>query len=100
MRKNFKGYTLVELLLSLAVFSVVMIVIGSMVSSTTAVYRDENFELTMQEDASLVMAQLDELLMDATQFSGSGPYSITNAGTNYTISTSGNQLLKQLLVLL
>ena len=92
MRKNFKGYTLVELLLSLAVFSVVMIVIGSMVSSTTAVYRDENFELTMQEDASLVMAQLDELLMDATQFSGSGPYSITNAGTNYTISTSGNQL--------
>ena len=93
MKNNFKGYTLVELLLSLAVFSVVMVIIGSMVSSTTALYRNENFEITMQEDASLVMAQLDELLIDATEFNQtSTSYKVKNSGTTYEIYSSGDKL--------
>lgn len=93
MKNNFKGYTLVELLLSLAVFSIVMIIIGGVVSSTSTMYRNESFEVTMQEDASLVIAQLDELLMDATSFEklASG-YKLTNSGQKYIIYSSGKNL--------
>ena len=93
MKNNFKGYTLVELLLSLAVFSIVMVIIGSMVSSTTALYRNENFEIAMQEDASLVMAQIDELLIDATDFSTTATsYKVKNSGNEYEIYSSGDKL--------
>ena len=93
MKNNFKGYTLVELLLSLAVFSIVMVIIGSMVSSTTALYRNENFEIAMQEDASLVMAQIDELLIDATDFSTTATsYKVKNSGNEYELYSSGDKL--------
>lgn len=64
MRLNNKGYTLTELLITLAIFSVVMLGIIQIMSTTSATYRDENFEINMQTQASMLMSQMDELLMD------------------------------------
>lgn len=92
--KNFKGYSLIELLISVALFGIVMISITSILASSSNAYKNETFEIKMQEDSSLVLAQLDELLIEATSFSipSGNNYTIVNNGTTYNINYDGNNL--------
>ncbi len=64
--KNNKGYSLVELLLTLVVFGFVMIGIVTIMRTTTVSYKDGNAEVTMQTEAQIVTNQIEELLVDAT----------------------------------
>ena len=64
MFKN-KGYTLAELLVSIAILSVVMVSIFALMSSTLKTYTISSSEIELQEDAQVVGNQLEELLCDA-----------------------------------
>lgn len=70
--KNNKGYTLVELLLSIAIFSVVMISIVSIMRSASISYRDESAEINLQENAQILLSQLEEMMVDCKDFNKSG----------------------------
>lgn len=101
MRKSNKGFTLVELLMAVAVFSIVMVGIISIMSSSLKAYSNSNLDVNVQEDAQLVANQLEELLSDATAIdndSVTGGYKVSrvkNDGTvleDYTIYQSGDKI--------
>ena len=73
MRLKNKGYTLVELLLSIAVFAIVMVGIASIMSSTLKAYSSANIDVTVQEDCQIAANQIEELLCDASSISAYDP---------------------------
>jgi len=73
MRLKNKGYTLVELLLSIAIFSIVMVGIASIMSSTLKAYSSANIDVTVQEDCQIAANQIEELLCDASSISAYDP---------------------------
>lgn len=79
MRNN-KGYSLAELLLSMAIFSIVMLSIVTVMRNVSISYRNENTEVSLQENAQLVLSQMEELLVDCK--------SVSKAGNTYTIVDS------------
>ena len=96
MRIKNKGYTLVELLLSIAVFAIVMVGIASIMSSTLKAYSNANIDIAVQEDCQMAANQLEELLCDAKSIS---PYDASvgwqfqeNDGTNNIISYDGSKV--------
>ncbi len=92
MKKTNKGFTLVELLMAVAVFSIVMVGIISIMSSSMKAYSKSNLDVDVQEDAQLVANQLEEILTDATSISGNltTGYIVRTDSGNYTISYSDN----------
>lgn len=96
MRIKNKGYTLVELLLSIAVFSIVMVGVASIMSSTLKAYSNANIDIAVQEDCQMAANQLEELLCDAKSIT---PYDASvgwqfqeNDGTNNIISYDGSKV--------
>ena len=63
---NNKGYSLVELLITIVIFGVVMIGIALMMRTTSASYVSGNSEVAMQTEVQIVANQVEELLVDAT----------------------------------
>lgn len=64
MRNN-KGYSLVELLVTLAVFSIVMVTIVTLMSTTANTYGKGQRETELQEEAQIVANQIENLIIDA-----------------------------------
>ena len=62
--KSNKGYSLVELLCALAVFSIVMIGIVALMRTVSVSFKNENYEIEVEKDSQVLMAQLEELLVD------------------------------------
>lgn len=94
MRLKNKGYTLVELLLSIAVFSIVMVGIASIMSSTLKAYSNANIDVSVQEDCQIAANQIEELLCDAKTISA---YDATygwrfNDGANKSIIYDGSKV--------
>lgn len=79
MRSN-KGYTLAELLVSIAIFSIVMLSIVTVMRNVSISYRNEGAEVQLQENSQLLLSQMEELLVDCSEVYGSGidsyPYTI------------------------
>lgn len=80
MRSN-KGYTLAELLISMAIFSIIMVSIVTVMRNVSISYRNENAEVQLQENSQLLLSQIEELLVDCDKLEGEGtvtnPYKIT-----------------------
>ncbi len=70
--KNNKGYTLVELLVSITVFAIAMVSIIAIMRNTLGAYSDANLDVTVQEDAQIVANQIEEMLCDSKSISKSG----------------------------
>lgn len=83
---NNKGYSLVELLLTLAIFGLVMIGIAMIMRTTSVSYRDGSNEVTMQTEAQIVANQIEEIFMD-----GTGGYDSGVSGTSqyFCITSDG-----------
>lgn len=64
---NNKGLSLVELLISIAVFSIVMIAMFTVLSTATRSYNKNRAEAQAQNEAQSLMAQLENIIQDATQ---------------------------------
>ncbi len=97
--KNNKGYTLVELIVSIAIFSVVSVAIFSIMSSSLSAYKRSMFEVDVQENAQIVGNQLEELLCDAKELKGitsdgvnTSSCSFVSEGKDYEITYSGNTI--------
>ncbi|MBQ7834140.1 MAG: prepilin-type N-terminal cleavage/methylation domain-containing protein [Lachnospiraceae bacterium] len=95
-RLNNKGYSLVELMLTLFIFGIVMIGIGLIMRTTTVSYRNGNAEVTMQTEAQIIANQVEELLVDATAVSNKVTldanryyYAITSNGEVHNVMFNG-----------
>ena len=62
--KNNSGYSLFELLVSIAIFSMVMLGIISIMNTTSVFYRGGQQEVRLQEEAQVALNQIEELLID------------------------------------
>lgn len=65
MRNN-KGYTLVELLVTLAVFAIIMGEIGNLIMNSSKLYRNGTYEVELQTEAQQIVQQMEELLIDVS----------------------------------
>ncbi len=64
-KRNNKGYTLVEMLITLAIFGIIMIGIAMMMRTTSISYLRGSREVAMQTEVQIVANQIEELLVDA-----------------------------------
>lgn len=64
-RLNNKGYSLVELMIAMAVFMVIFVEIMAFMNSSQRFYRNSAFEVELQTEAQQVIQQLEEIFIDA-----------------------------------
>ena len=95
MRFKNKGYTLVELILSIAVFGIVMVGIASIMSSTMKAYSNANIDIAVQEDCQMAANQIEELICDAKSITAYDPSVgwTFNDGTEQTIRYDGSKII-------
>lgn len=96
---NNKGYTLVELLLSIAILAIVMAQVANIMYSTTLIYKNGNRDISLQTEAQQIVAMVEELVMDCdgkvTFNSTSNTITIDNKAswmTDYTITLNDDKL--------
>ena len=70
---NQKGFTIVELLIGVAILSIVVVAIGSFMVTGTKTYTSENSDITVQEEAQLALNQISDVVIDTVS-------SVTYAG--------------------
>lgn len=94
--KNNKGYTLVELVLTMAIFGVIMLGVIAIMRSTAVTFNDGADEIAVQTEAQIVASQIEDLMAgtDTLVSFGAGVCTIKKASKDYYIAlnTSENQL--------
>ena len=65
MNQN-KGFSLIELLIAIAILAIIMVMISGFVSSTVAADRRTKRDMQMQEEAQRIYSQLSDAIMQAT----------------------------------
>jgi prepilin-type N-terminal cleavage/methylation domain-containing protein len=105
LRRDERGVTLAELLIAMAILSIVMVIFGSVLASVqTAVVRQGSLSQTI-DDAHLALQQLDHemrsgnVLYDPALENGSGPGAVTSCtgclpGYTLRVYTQTNSLFK------
>lgn len=108
-KRNNKGYSLVELLITIAIFGMVMIGIAMIMRTSSVSYVKGNSEVAMQTEVQIVANQLEELFVDADgaidsgyissggEMNGTQYWKIPKGDYNYYICffTADNELLLQ-----
>ncbi len=84
MRSENKGFSLVELIVVMAIFAVVGVVVGGFLTVTNRTYAVSANELDIQEEAQLVANQLQEMFLD-TALGISYQYLVMDADSNPVI---------------
>ena len=83
-KTNKSGFTLVEMLLTLAILSVVMVGVISIMRSSSSFYKTGVKEVDLQEEAQVATAQIENMLIDATS-------NVTYSGGTYNLVLSDGQ---------
>lgn len=65
MRRNQRGVTIVELIVAVAVLSIVMVGVFSFLLNISGLYSSNNKDLALQNEAQTILAQLDTFLANA-----------------------------------
>jgi prepilin-type N-terminal cleavage/methylation domain-containing protein len=86
MRKDQKGFTLVELLIAVAILSVVTATVAGFIVVGSKTYASANNDITIQQEAQLALNQMSDVMIDTTR-------SINYAG-HRTGSAESQQVLK------
>lgn len=60
-----KGFTLMELIVAMAIGSIVLLMVSVMLVRGTSLFRTENDEVNMRNDYQVVRNQIDQILMEA-----------------------------------
>lgn len=100
---NNKGYSLVELLITLAIFGIVMVGIAMIMRTTSASYVNGSSEVAMQTEVQIVANQIEELLVDADTgvrygvFDGNSFWEIDSKGYSHYVlfDAADNKLMYQ-----
>ena len=66
MRKNNRGFTLVELIVSTAILGIIAVAASAFMVTGTRTYSSLNYTVRLQYEAQLAMAQLQEYTIDCT----------------------------------
>ena len=66
LRKNNRGFTLVELIVSTAILSIVAVAASAFMVAGTRTYSSVNYTVRLQYEAQIAMAQLQEYTVDCT----------------------------------
>jgi len=66
MRNKNKGYSFIELIITMAIFSIIMLAIILMMRTSLISYKEGLFETSMQEEAQIAANQVSDLLVDAS----------------------------------
>lgn len=66
IRKQNQGFSLIELLISMALLSIVMVMVVSFMGSSQAAYRKTKSNLNLQTEAMQVMEQMSDTMMQAS----------------------------------
>ena len=92
MKKNYNnnGYTLVELMLTLLIFSVIMVSIIAVMRTAIVSYKSGLIEASVQQDAQIAVNQLSNILVDAAGFSAGGDGNAIANPWSFTHPTYGN----------
>ncbi len=89
--KNNSGFSLVELLISIAILSIIMVMISGFVSSTLISQRKAKKNMQMQTEAQRIYSQLSEVIMQATYIrveADDGTSYVPDNYANYQLSNS------------
>ncbi|MBE5894944.1 MAG: prepilin-type N-terminal cleavage/methylation domain-containing protein [Lachnospiraceae bacterium] len=62
--KTNKGFSLVEILISVAILAIVMLEVFAMMSNSSTLYRNGTYEVELQTEAQRVITQLEDLMID------------------------------------
>ena len=60
-----KGFTLIELIVAMAIGSIVLLMVSIMLVRGTNIFRTENNEVNMRNDYQIVRNQIDQVIMEA-----------------------------------
>ena len=67
MRKNNRGFTLVELIVSMAILGIIALAASAFMVAGTKTYSSLNYAVRLQYEAQLAMAYLQEYTVDCTK---------------------------------
>lgn len=80
MRKDQKGFTIVELLIAIAILSIVVASVCGFILVGSRSYASANSDINVQQEAQLSLNQMSDLLIDTTRSVNYGGY---DAGGSY-----------------
>ena len=96
LRKNNRGFTLVELIVSTAILSIVAVAASAFMVAGTRTYSSLNYTVRLQYEAQIAMAQLQEYTVDCTNgiaWDGSTLYIVNGTDVHLFKFDSGLQTL-------
>lgn len=67
MRKNQKGFTLVELIIAVAILAVVTLAVSGFIVVGSRSYTSANTDIMLQQDAQLALNQMSDVIIDTTE---------------------------------
>ena len=67
MRKNQKGFTLVELIIAVAILAVVTLAVCGFIVVGSRSYTSANTDIMLQQDAQLALNQMSDVIIDTTE---------------------------------
>ena len=84
MRKNQKGFTLVELIIAIAILAVVSLAICGFIVVGSRGYTAANTDIMLQQEAQLALNQISDVIIDTTDSISYG----NGAGTEKVLKDS------------
>lgn len=85
MKQNNRGFSLIELVVTVAILAVVTLAVGLMMSSGSGLFRNLNTIASLQNQSQVTMAQLQEYLLDIN-----GGITCDGADTYFTVFEDEN----------
>lgn len=101
LRKNHRGFTLVELICTIAIFSIVITGVGSAMVISARSYSSGNVELDLQQQAQITSNLLTNLIIDADRIVDASGSMLTvekvesGVTVTYTVYLDGDQIVYQ-----
>lgn len=94
IRKNNRGFTLIELIVSTAILGIITLAACSFMVAGTRAYSSLNYTVRLQQESQLIMTQLEEYAVDCTSgmaWDGSTLY-IVDGSTVHVFAFGGNAI--------
>ena len=68
LKKDNRGFTLVELIVTLLIMSIVMVAAAGFLATAINSYRVSNIEIKLQNEAQIAMNQLNDILIETQEY--------------------------------
>lgn len=86
LKKDQRGFTLVELIVTILIMSIVMVAAAGFIITAVNSYRVANIELELQSEAQVAMNQFNDILIEAKYYK----FEMLDASPRLTVVTPGD----------